>query len=270
MPELPEVETICRDLSKTIVGKTIARVEILSPKQVSPRDIVKRLKGLKVKRLNRRAKLIILGLSDGNFLVIHLKLTGQLIYRPKDGPLEKFTRAIFTFRDGSCLFFNDLRKFGYVKHANKNELERIKSEYGVEPLSKDFTLGKFEEILARRPRMKIKQFLMEQSLIAGLGNIYADEVCFYAGVRPQRLAGKMSSVEAKKLWQVIPRILERAIKKRGTSADTYVDASGRQGEYESCLMVYGRAGQPCQKCGAKIVRITLAGRGAHYCPRCQR
>lgn len=286
MPELPEVETIRRDLSKEIIGKTIAEVKVLSPKQVSPKDIVKRLNGLKVERLLRRAKLIIFELSDGNFLVIHLKLTGQLIYHEKNGGIKavgghpikqdlstlpnKFTRAIFTFSDDSHLFFNDLRKFGYLKYTNKNELEQIKNEYGIEPLEKDFTLEKFKELLSRRPKMKIKQFLMEQSLIAGLGNIYADEICFSAGVRPQRLAGSLSGEEKKKMWRAIPKILEKSLEKRGTSADMYVDAYGRKGGYLSSLAVYGREGEPCKKCGAKIVRLTLAGRGAHYCPRCQK
>ncbi len=270
MPELPEVETIRRDLAKTIIGKKIAQVEVLSPKQVSPKNFAGGLKDLKIKRLDRRAKLLIFELSDEKFLVIHLKLTGQLIYRAKDGPLEKYTRLVFTFNDGSRLFFNDLRKFGYLKLVGKREIEKIKSEYGVEPLTKEFNLVKFKGLLARRPRIKIKQLLMEQGLVAGLGNIYADEVCFEAGVRPQRPAGKLSETEAKKLWQAISRILEKAIAKRGTSADSYVDASGRPGEYETYLMVYGRTGEPCQKCKTKIVRITLGGRGAHYCPKCQK
>lgn len=286
MPELPEVETIRRDLSKEIIGKTIAEVKVLSPKQVSPKDMVKRLNGLKVERLLRRAKLIIFELSDGNFLVIHLKLTGQLIYHEKNGGIKavgghpikqdlstlpnKFTRAIFTFSDGSHLFFNDLRKFGYLKYTNKNELEQIKNEYGIEPLCKEFTLEKFKRILAQRPKMKIKPLLMDQTFIAGLGNIYADEVCFSAGVRPPRLAGSLSGEEKKKMWRAIPWILKKAIDKRGISADMYVDAYGRKGGYLSSLAVYGRESEPCKKCGAKIVRLTLAGRGAHYCPRCQK
>lgn len=270
MPELPEVETICRGLAKRVIGKKISRVDILEKKMVSPKNLTEKLKGLKITGLERRAKLLIFKLSSGDFLAIHLKLTGQLIYRAKEGTVEKYTRLIFTFSDNSRLFFNDLRKFGYLKIVNREELERIKNEYGVEPLTKEFNLAKFKELLVRRPRMKIKQLLMDQRLIAGLGNIYADEACFYAGVRPHRLAGGLSEVEAKKLWQAIPRILKKAIIKGGASTDTYVDASGRQGEYESSLMVYGRGGEPCKKCGNKIVRIILAGRGAHYCPKCQK
>lgn len=268
MPELPEVETIRRDLAKTIVGKKIAEFQVLNKKSAVPGNIAKRLKNLKINKVDRRAKLLIFELSNGEFLLIHLKLTGQLIYQASES--DKFTRAIFIFTDKSRLFFNDLRKFGYIKLATAKESEKIKNEYGVEPLSKEFSLEKFAEILARRPKMKIKQLLMEQGLIAGLGNIYADEACFAAGVRPMRKAGGLSSAEVKKIWQAIPEILKKAIDKRGTSADTYVDGQGREGKFENYLMVYGRGGEKCEKCETKIVKIKLGGRGAHFCPRCQK
>lgn len=268
MPELPEVETIRRDLEKAVVGKTIAQFQVLNKKSAAPGDIASRLKNLKIIKVERRAKLLIFELSNGEFLLIHLKLTGRLIYQAP-GP-DRFTRAIFTFTDKSRLFFNDLRKFGYIKLATAKELEKIKNEYGVEPLSKDFSLEKFAEILARRPKMKIKQLLMEQGLMAGVGNIYADEVCYAAGVRPTRATGRLASAEVKKIWQTIPEILKKAIDKRGTSADTYVDARGREGGFEMYLMVYGRGREKCRKCGTPIVKIKLGGRGAHYCPRCQK
>lgn len=268
MPELPEVETIRRDLGKAIVGKMIAQFQVLNKKSVAPGNIVARLRNLKIKKVDRRAKLLIFELSNGEHLLIHLKLTGQLIYKAS-GP-SKFTRAIFTFTDKSRLFFNDLRKFGYIRLVSAKELEKIKSEYGVEPLSKEFSLEKFAKILARRPKMKIKQLLMEQGLIAGVGNIYADEICFHAGVKPMRVAMSLTPVAVKKIWQAIPKILKKSIDKRGTSADTYVDARGGAGQFERYLMVYGCGGEKCKKCGTKIMKIKLGGRGAHFCPRCQK
>lgn len=268
MPELPEVETIRRDLEKVAVGKRIAGFQVLNKKSVWPENIAKRLKDVKIKRLERRAKLLIFELSDGGYLLIHLKLTGQLIYQAA-GP-NKFTRAIFTFADKSRLFFNDPRKFGYIKLVSVKELEKIKNKYGVEPLSQDFSLKKFEEILARRPRLKIKQLLMDQSLIAGLGNIYSDEVCFQAGVMPARLTGSLSASERQKLRQAVIRVLKLSLAKRGASAKNYVDAYGREGGFASYLKVYGRTGKKCFRCGATLTRVKIGGRSSHYCPKCQK
>ncbi len=286
MPELPEVETIRRDLSELVIGKRFAKIEVRAAKMVQPRDLSKKILGLKIKKIFRRAKLLIFELSSGQKLLIHLKMTGQLIYRDSIGVIKavgghpikhdlqtlpnKFSRVVFIFSDRSYLFFNDVRKFGYLKLVDSTFFEKVCQEYGVEPLSEDFSLKNFEKILVRRPKMKIKQLLMEQGLIAGLGNIYADEVCFQAGVRPMRKAGELSLMEIKKIWQAIPVILKKSIDKRGTSADTYVDAWGRAGGFKPYLMVYGRDGEKCKKCGTKILKIRLGGRGTHYCPRCQR
>lgn len=286
MPELPEVETIRRDLSKLVVGKKFVQIEARAAKMVQPRDFAKKLNGLKIGKIERRAKLLIFELSNGQKLLIHLKMTGQLIYRDSDGAVKavgghpikqdllvlpnKFSHVIFTFNDDSHLFFNDVRKFGYLKLVDSAALEKVNQGYGLEPLSKYFSLENFKKILAQRPKMKTKQLLMDQGLIAGLGNIYADEVCFYAGVRPIRKVGELSSDEVKKIWQAIPKILQKSIDKRGTSADTYVDAWGREGGFIPYLMVYGRGGEKCKKCWTKIVKIKLGGRGTHYCPRCQK
>lgn len=286
MPELPEVETIRRDLSKLVVGKKFVQIGARAAKMVQPSDFAKKLIGLKIEKIERRAKLLIFELSDDKYLLIHLKMTGQLIYRDSDGEVRaagghpikqnlqvlpnKFSHVIFTFNDGSHLFFNDVRKFGYLKLVDSAALEKVNREYGLEPLSKDFSLENFKKILAQRPKMKIKQLLMEQGLIAGIGNIYADEVCFYAGVRPIRKTGELPSDAVKKIWQAIPKILQKSIDKRGTSADTYVDAWGREGGFIPYLMVYGRGEEKCKKCGMKIMKIRIGGRGTHYCPRCQK
>ena len=217
--------------------------------------------------------------------MIHLKLTGQLIYQKKDGKVgvvgghpikqdlqklpNRFSHAIFEFSDGSHLFFNDIRKFGYMKLVDKQGLADIEKQYGPEPLLSKFSVQELQNILARRKGLKIKQLLLDQKLIAGIGNIYADESLFCAGVDPRRQAGKVKPDEIKKLYACIKRILKLAVLKRGSSVEYFVDASGRQGGMVPCLKVYGRAGKPCKKCGYPIKKIKLNGRGTHFCEKCQ-
>lgn len=269
MPELPEVETIRRQLEKTIAGKKIKNVEIIDfKKKIQPKNLSERLKDLKIERLERRAKLLIFRLSNGENLLIHLKLTGQLIYQKIKSP-NRFTHAIFNFTDGSRLLFNDMRKFGYLTLTDKNGLERLKTGFGVEPLSKEFSLTKFKEILARRPNQKIKQLLLDQKYIAGIGNIYSDEALFAAGILPLRPAKSLKEGEIKKLWQAIPAILKKSISAGGTSADTYVNAYGREGTFTRQLKIYGREDEKCGRCDGVIQRIKIGGRSAHYCPLCQ-
>ncbi len=288
MPELPEVETIRRDLVKLIVGLKIKSVAVSSVKQVKPAApaFVKGLAGLKILGLTRCAKLLIFKLSGDKYLLAHLKMTGQLIFRAKSGEIKavgghpikqdlrilpnKFSRVIFDLSNGARLFFNDIRKFGYLKLVSEAEAANICAEYGVEPLSGQFTLARFQEILARRPRARIKQVLMDQTLFAGIGNIYADESLFLAGILPARQAASLSREEIKKLWRAIPRVLKLSLSKRGTSADAYVDAFGRPGGFLPYLKVYGREGAKCQRCGTPIKKIRMGGRGTHFCPHCQR
>lgn len=286
MPELPEVETIRRDLEKMIKGKKITQVQVLAKKIVQPNDFSKIVKGKKIITVARRAKLLMFELSDNWQMLVHLKMTGQLIYRLKSGGVaavgghpialglqvlpNKFTRVIFILNDKSSLFFNDIRKFGYLKVVKNLEAEKIKTQYGIEPLTRDFTLKKFSEVLTKRPKMKIKQFLLAQELVAGLGNIYSDEACFYAGLQPTRLVGSLRAEEIKKLFFAITKVLKKSLKYRGTSSENYVDASGRAGGFVPYLMVYGRAGEKCKKCGANLIKIKLGGRTSVYCPRCQK
>ena len=269
MPELPEVETIRRQLGKTIVGKKIKSVEITDfKKKIEPKNLAERLKDLKIKRLDRRAKLLIIKLSNGENLLIHLKLTGQLIYQKIKSP-NKFTHAIFNFTDGSRLLFNDMRKFGYLRLTDKRGLERLNGEFGVEPLSKEFSLAEFKEVLVKRPNQKIKQLLLDQKFIAGIGNIYSDEALFIAGILPMRPAKSLKEEEIKKLWRVVPAILKKSLKVGGTSSDTYVDAYGHAGGFVPRLKVYGRENEKCRRCSGLIKRIKIGGRSAHYCPLCQ-
>lgn len=271
MPELPEVETIKRQLNRKIRGKRIKAVEVRLPRFV--KYPLKKFKQLvvqaKITSISRRAKLLIIELSNEYCLVIHLKLTGQLIF---NGQATKHTHLIYHFTDNSQLIHNDLRQFGFVKVIPKKKLADFlaKEKFGPEPLDKNFTLNLFKEILNKRKGAKIKPLLMEQSFLAGIGNLYSDEVLFYAGVQPTRKVGSLKPKEIEKIYQGIKKILSAALSRRGTSADTYVDIEGKQGSYLPLLKVYRREGQPCFICQTEIKRFKMGGRSAHFCPKCQK
>ncbi len=271
MPELPEVETIKRQLSRKIKGKKIKTVEVFLPRFVKyPQQKFKKLvAGAKIKKINRRAKLLIIELSNDYCLVIHLKLTGQLIF---NGSLNKHTHLIYHFTDGSCLLHNDLRRFGFVKVIAKKDLADFlkKEKFGPEPLSKEFTLELFKKLLSQRKNSKIKPLLMDQKFMAGIGNLYADEILFYAGVLPFRKVGALKAREIKKIYQEIKRVLELAIRKQGSSVEYYLDTSGKKGNFVPLIQVYQRTGQPCYRCKTKIKRLKINGRSAHFCPKCQK
>ncbi len=290
MPELPEVETLKRDLTKAVSGKKIKSIAISWPKTVKPLSVKSfsiKLKNKKITSIGRRAKMLIFNLSDGNHLLVHLKMTGQLIYTPfanssklivgghpqpggTDNLPNSFTRVIFYFTDSSRLYFNDMRKFGWIRHARPEDLALHASRYGIEPLTPDFTFEKFKQALKRYPNRKIKQLLLDQSIIAGLGNIYADESCFAAKVRPTRLVKTLTAKEVKDLFQYIPKVLKLSISKKGTSFRDYVQLDGKAGRMVKWLKVYNKIGQKCQRCGGVIKKIKLNGRGTHFCPQCQR
>jgi formamidopyrimidine-DNA glycosylase len=302
MPEMPEVETIRRDLASCLVNKKITSVRILSEKSALPdaaffkNNLVNR----KIIKIERRGKLLIFALapqrSKPGYLLIHLKMTGQLIYLDKKHEIagghsvgrkndfdqsgltssvggelpHKHTRAIFSFSGGGRLFFNDLRRFGYLKVTDEAELDRIiKNNYGPEPLTESFSASYLQNILAGK-RTKIKAALLDQKLIAGLGNIYVDESLYAAKIAPQRLAGSLRPLEIKNLCREINRIIARAIKARGTTFSNYVDSRGRKGNFSRFLKVYGRSGEKCPSCQRPIAKIKIAGRGTHYCPHCQK
>lgn len=284
MPELPEVETIKNDLAIKIKGKAISGVDVLwkGVLNVSAQKFIQLIKNSKILSIRRRAKILILTLSNNYSLLVHLKMTGQLLCAPKipDGglkeilinPIYKYARVIFFFTDKSILVFNDLRKFSYIKIIPQNKVQNYINDekFGPEPLEKDFTLEKFKEILIKYPERRIKQFLMDQTIIAGIGNIYGDEICFYAKAAPIRQISSLSSSQIKLIFQGIKKILNRAIELRGSSAENYVDASGRKGDYVKELKVYGRESEKCFRCKGIIKRIKLGGRSAHFCPKCQK
>lgn len=266
MPELPEVETIKRGLEKTILGKKIKEVCVHNPKVVrdpSSEKFKKGLEGQTIKNILRKAKVLILELSNGKSLVIHLKMTGQLVY-PGDG---KKSRVSFHLSDGRTLDFNDQRLFADLRLLdNWRNLEFIKG-LGPEPF--DISQGQFKKMLGSK-KTKIKPLLMDQTFISGVGNLYAAEVLFRAKINPERPALSLSDKEKENLFKEIKDTLTEAIKYKGSSVDQYVQLTGKPGDYVKFHKVYDRKGKPCFVCKSPIKRISLGGRGTYFCGRCQR
>lgn len=278
MPELPEVETISRQLQEILAGKRIKKVQVSLPKMVklSLAKFKKIVVGAKINCVARRAKILIFELVNGWSMLVHLKMSGRLIFRKKGEALKeqdtKWNHLIYEFSDSSRLFHNDLRQFGWVKLVETEKLADffIKEKFGPEPLDKDFTLDDFVAILHRRPKIKIKQFLMDPQNIAGIGNIYSDEILFYAGIHPLRRVAELKEIERRKIFDGIKKVLPEALKFRGTSQNDYLDALGREGDYVPRLKVYGKEGEKCKKCGGIVQRLKINGRSAHFCPKCQK
>lgn len=288
MPELPEVETIRRGLAGSIIGKKITGFDSDWQKMLNrPLAEYRRiLAGKRIKEVERRAKMLIIGLGGGWRLWFHLKMTGQLVYSSGKKKVvgghpiregfehdpNRFTHATFAFSDGSHLFFNDVRKFGWVRLYQGKELaaklEAMK--LGPEPLSPEFNLAFFQKILKKKPNAKIKAFLMDPQNVVGLGNIYSDEVCYYARVRPDRKVKNLKDAEIKLMFKGIKAILTDAIKHEGTSFSDYVNALGEAGAYTKKLKVYQRFGLKCCRCGGKVSRMKFGGRTSHFCPACQK
>ena len=265
MPELPEVETIKRDLEKVILNKKITQVSIYNPaviRQMQPDKFKKELQGLRIKNILRKAKVLILELSNGKSLVIHLKMTGQLIY-PGD---SKESRVSFHLSDDKILDFNDQRLFGELRLLD--DWHDLKFIQGLGPEPFDLSVDKFKEMLSKK-KTKIKTLLMDQAFISGIGNLYAAESLFRARIHPERPAVSLSDKEKEALFNSIKDVLGEAIKYGGSSVDNYVRLSGASGDYVRYHQVYGRAGKPCLVCKTPIKKISLGGRGTYFCPRCQ-
>ncbi len=270
MPELPEVETIVRELRRKLTGRKIRDVKIKLPTVIKPQSsqyFRKNLIGQTIKDVARRGKLIIIELPRRRFLLIHLKLTGQLIFG--EAP-HKHTHVIFQI-GRATLNYNDLRKFGFLLLTDKAGLQDIlirRFKFGPEPLTKDFTPVYLAKSLAGRGA-PIKALLLDQTILAGLGNIYVDESLFRAGIHPKRAAKTLKRAEVEKLFKAIRSVLKQAIARGGSSSQNYVRTSGRAGRFQNLHNVYRRHGHPCPVCGGEIKRIVLAGRGTHFCPKCQ-
>lgn len=287
MPELPEVETVRRGLEKLIVKKVIQHISSNSPKSFpnAPVDVETFAYGAKIVTVRRRAKVLLIELDSKYSLVIHLKMTGQLVYRGKQnfgaghpndslvGELpDKSTRVTITFTDGSKLFFNDQRKFGWIKLIPTAEVPNIDfmKKVGPEPLSENTHFEDFLVRVRRRNGTTIKAAILDQSVIAGVGNIYADESLWGARIHPATRVKDVSDSQLQELFEQIKYILALAIEKGGSTDKNYVDAEGKSGSYLGFARVFRREGKPCERCGETIIKIKVAGRGTHICPHCQK
>jgi len=287
VPELPEVETIIRDLNKKVLNRTFINVWTDFAKTVrKPEDFErfkKEIKGKKIQKIWRRGKNIIFNLSENSSLLIHQKLTGHLLlgnwefsegkWIPPTGPLTEkintYIHLLFTLDNGQMLALSDLRKFAKVELWDNEGLKKELSSFGPEPLEKDFTFEKFKECFKGK-RGKIKQVLMDQTVIAGIGNIYSDEILWQAKIYPFKNVSKLTDEELKEIYQAMREILAKAIKLGGESISDFRRISGERGYFDKERKVYRREGEPCPRCGIKIKRVKLGGRSVHYCPSCQK
>lgn len=280
MPELPEVETVRLGLQKYLVGHKIEDVEIITPKIFTgnPKNII----GAKVKRVTRFAKVLSVDLSNGYSIIIHIKMTGQLIYRGPNLPHPpriskkvpgiggKHTHAIFHLNGHGALYYNDVRKFGWIKILKSEEVRTSEfiGKLGPEPF-KDLTRERFKNIV-KKFKTPVKPLLMDQERIAGVGNIYANDACFLSKIHPKRPSCSLSNSELNNLYNALIQVLKEGLKRGGTSEFSYVQSDGSEGSYQKYFLVYRQDGKLCNSCKKeKIRRITLSGRGTFFCPKCQ-
>lgn len=287
MPELPEVETVRTGLARLLPGLVVASADHDWPKSFpnAVADVQQFLIGAKVIAVKRRAKVLMIELSSQYSLVIHLKMTGQLVFRgqaesfgaghPNDSLVGKLpdrsTRVTLVFTDGSRLFFNDQRKFGWMRLLPTAEVMNLDffRKVGPEPLAADFTWQQLRERLQRRQNSNIKAVLLDQTVIAGIGNIYADEALWGAKIHPTTLVKNLTAAKVHKLYDELIYVLKLSIEKGGSSDKNYVNAEGKRGSYLSFARVFRREGQACPRCGTTIIKTRVAGRGTHLCPKCQ-
>jgi len=289
MPEGPEVETIRRGLELGIVGQTVVGVEVLWERSfaVPPALIAQIVAGARITHVQRRAKVLIWQLSNDYSLLFHLKMTGQIVLVKADGERfagghpndsmaaalpDRSTRVVFRLASGDQLYFNDQRKFGWVKLVPTAEVaaDPLVARLGPEALSAAFTAAYLQVQLTRHARAPIKPTILDQGVVAGIGNIYADESLHLARLHPLRLAGSLTPAEVKRLHQSIRDIIAAGIEHGGTSFAHYVNSLGGKGDYLEHARVFRREGQPCPVCGTIIEKLRVAGRGTHICPKCQR
>ncbi|HEU0014999.1 MAG TPA: bifunctional DNA-formamidopyrimidine glycosylase/DNA-(apurinic or apyrimidinic site) lyase [Longimicrobium sp.] len=271
MPELPEVETIVRDLARLLPGRTIRRVEVLRPDLIEGEDAASfaaALRGRKIRDVARRAKNIVIGLRDGRLLV-NLGMTGRLLACAADEPPPSHLGVRMELDAGRELRYHDVRRFGRLWRMDEDAWRQWDGELGVEPLSPDFSAGWLAGAAARS-RVAIKTWLMDQARVVGVGNIYASEGLFRAGVDPRRPANTLSAAEVGRIVPAIRDVLQESIDFRGTTLLDYRDAQGESGGFAERLRVYDREGQPCRTCGTPVQRIVQGGRSTFFCPACQR
>jgi formamidopyrimidine-DNA glycosylase len=278
--ELPEVEVMRRDLEKDVVGRRIKSAEVKSSRNAmrvirrhgKRKDFTSRLVGRKLTKVERRGKYVLMHLDSGDALVTHFGMSGQFQRGNGRVVMEPHTHVVLTFQQGGDLRFIDPRTFGEMFVTSADELGKVKElqHIAIDPLDQVFTWPTFQYLLAQRGA-KMKQLLMDQKFISGLGNIYSDEVLFAAGLRYDRLSDTLSSQEVRRLYRAIQETVQDAIKMRGTTLDdeAYVDLFGKPGEYQGELKVYGREGEPCRRCRTPIQTVKVSQRTSYFCPQCQ-
>lgn len=267
MPELPEVETIVQQLRQKILHKTIQRMDILDPKVVDQR--IKSYLPFTITAITRRGKSIVMVLDDGHFLLTHLRMTGHFHYRAKnekDDSYKRFLCGIFYFTDGSFLTHNSIRRFGSITLQDKVSLEKVLSKLGPEPLAETFTASDFAALFSRFPNANIKTKLLDQHCLAGIGNIYAQEALYHAGINPERKVKEISASQLKLLYSELRRVLLLSIKYQGSTVDNYASLTG-EGKFQDYLVVYHKINCPQ---GHSLQNIKKGGRSTFYCPQCQK
>lgn len=273
MPELPEVETVRKGLTRLVVGKTIATVEVFWPRIVETDDLAHfrvQLAGQTIEAVNRRGKFLIFELTDFD-LISHLRMEGKYEFFPETMPPSKHTHVIFTFTDKSQLHYRDVRKFGRFQLFSKGQSVFYSGirKLGPEPTAETFSLKEFAVALKKSQKI-IKPLLLDQRLVTGLGNIYVDEALWLAKIHPERIASSLTTSEIRQLHQAIISVLENAIEAGGTTIRTYQNALGEVGSFQLQLHAYGQQNQPCERCGTPLKKIKVAQRGTHFCPKCQK
>ena len=272
MPELPEVETVRRGLEKLILGKKITTIDIRYPKMIKTdlEQFQKEMPGQVIQTMGRRGKYLLFYLSD-KVLISHLRMEGKYFYYPDQVPERKHAHVLIHFEDGGTLVYEDVRKFGTMELLAPELLDAYfaSKKLGPEPTEEDFDLENFKVAL-KKSKKPIKSHLLDQTLVAGLGNIYVDEVLWRAKVHPSRASKSLSAQEARKVHDQTIEVLGQAVEKGGSTIRTYTNAFGEDGTMQDFHQVYDKAGQACSHCGSIIEKIQLGGRGTHFCPKCQR
>ncbi|PID69932.1 DNA-formamidopyrimidine glycosylase [bacterium DOLZORAL124_38_8] len=287
MPELPEVETVRAQIEPHIVRKKITKIVVNKPKLTgNDEDFEKKLIGESFTGIDRIGKLMIFRLqkNSNEGLLAHLKMTGQFIFADADGQLAggghtisesdlnlptKHSHIIFYFEDGSKLYFNDMRQFGYIKFASNQKINKTINGYGIEPMTDNYTWENFKKLFTKNRRTNIKAFLLNQKIISGLGNIYVDEALFKAKIHPTRLVNTITEAEQKKLFPACESVMKEALNNGGTTFYSFTRADGSKGNHSDYLLVFNRQGELCVDCDTEIEKIKCAGRGTHFCPKCQ-
>ncbi len=269
MPELPEVETVRRSLS-SVIGRYVEAVEVSEPRlrRLMAPDFAPRLSGCGIETIERRGKYLLFRLSAGDALLVHLGMSGALLLKPAGTPRQVHDHVCLRLSGHVELVYNDPRRFGLMRVGQVEQFTEL-SNVGADPLAETFVVGDLAA-LARGRKKPIKNLLMDQRALGGIGNIYANEILFRAGIRPSRRAGRLTRRETARLLHAIRAVLRSAIRLGGSSISDYRDGAGRPGYFQLRLGVYDRAGQPCRRCGVPIRRAVHAGRSSFYCPQCQR